>query len=107
MHDSQALPTLITDKDKGQEIYADSAYTGEPCENCIDAAGMINQVHEKGHKNNPLTGDQIKSNRIKSKTRVRVEHIFGIMTKRRHLSMHIFTREIERVRVKIGMMNLS
>lgn len=107
MHDSQALPALLTDNDKGQEIYADSAYTGEPCENCIDSARMINQVHEKGYKNNPLTDDQIKSNRIKSKTRARVEHIFGMMTKRSQHSMQIFTKGIKRARVKIGMMNLS
>lgn len=107
MHDSQALKDLLKKKDNGQELYADSAYIGEACEKYILGAGMINQVHEKGFKNNPLTEEQMKSNQVKSKTRVRVEHIFGMITKRSQHSMHIFTKGIERARVKIGMMNLS
>jgi IS5 family transposase len=107
MHDSQALNDLLTKKDKGQEIYADSAYTGETCEKNIVEAGMINQVHEKGCKNNPLTDEQMKNNKVKSKTRARVEHIFGMMTKRSQHSMRLFTKGLERARVKIGMMNLS
>src|SRR5690606_9973882 len=107
MHDSQALKDLLTDKDKGQEIYGDSAFTGDACEKIILEAGMINQVHEKGYKNNPLTEDQMKNNKIKSKTRVRIEHIFGMMTKRSQHSMQLFTKGLERARVKIGMMNLA
>lgn len=107
MHDSQVVDDLLTEKDKGQEAYADSAYTGEACEKIIAEAGMINQVHEKGYKNNPLTEEQIKNNKIKSKTRVRVEHIFGMMTKRSQHSMQLFTKGLARAKVKIGMMNLS
>ena len=34
---------------------------------------------EKGHRNNPLTEEQKKNNRIKSKDRCRIEHIFGFI----------------------------
>jgi IS5 family transposase len=79
VHDSQPLKDLLNKKDKGQPLYADSAYTGEEQEKVIEKAGMINKVHEKGHKNKPLTKRQMKSNRRKSKFRARVEHVFGFM----------------------------
>ena len=38
---------------------------------------MINKVIEKGYRNKPLTEKQIADNKEKSRTRVRVEQIFG------------------------------
>ncbi len=40
---------------------------------------MFNKVHERGYRNNPLTKLQKANNTIKSKTRTRVEHVFGFM----------------------------
>ena len=40
---------------------------------------LLNQVHEKGYLNKPLTEEQKASNHEKSKTRARVEHVFGFM----------------------------
>ena len=40
---------------------------------------MNSIICEKGHRNNPLTEEQKKSNRIKSKDRCRIEHIFGFI----------------------------
>lgn len=40
---------------------------------------MKNKVNEKGYRNNPLTEEQKKNNNEKSKTRSRVEHVFGFM----------------------------
>jgi transposase, IS5 family len=48
VHNSQPLNGLLTKKDKGQPLYADSAYTGEEQEKVIKKVGMINKVHEKG-----------------------------------------------------------
>ena len=59
VHDSQPLEDLLNKKDKNQPLYADSAYTGEEQEKVIKKVGMINQVHEKGYKNRPLTKKQI------------------------------------------------
>lgn len=79
VHDSQATNDLLDENDEGQELYADSAYTGENQEKIITKAKMINKVHEKGYRNKPLTDEQKKSNTKKSKTRARVEHVFGFM----------------------------
>jgi transposase, IS5 family len=79
VHDSQALDDLLNQKDEGQELSADSAYTGEDQEKVIAKYKMINKVIEKGYRNKPLTEDQKASNKEKSKTRARVEHVFGFM----------------------------
>src|SRR5215469_9179385 len=58
VHDSQATEALLDEKDKGEPLYADSAYTGESQEKIIASKEMENQVCEKGYKNRPLTEDQ-------------------------------------------------
>jgi len=106
VHDSQALDDLLNKKDKGQPLYADSAYTGEDQENVITKHEMKNEVHEKGYRNRPLTELQNANNKIKSKTRVRVEHVFGFMEQ----SMNgLFLRCVGLVRASgiIGLINLT
>ena len=79
VHDSQPLDKLLSEKDKEQDFHADSAYTGEEQERVIAKYKMNNKVHEKGYRNKPLTDEQKASNHEKSKTRARVEHVFGFM----------------------------
>jgi len=106
VHDSQALDALLTKRDKGQDLHADSAYTGEEQEKTITKYKMKNNVHEKGYRNKPLTEEQKASNKNKSKTRARVEHVFGFMEQ----SMNgLFIRSVGMVRAKgiIGLINLT
>ena len=105
VHDSQALENLLNEKDKAQELYADSAYTGENQEKIIRKNKMKNKVHEKGYRGKPLTIQQKKRNTKKSKTRARVEHIFGFVENSMNGSI-IRTIGIVRAKAKIGMMNL-
>jgi transposase, IS5 family len=104
VHDSQELENVIDTKDTA--LFADSAYTGAPIEKLLEKKNIENQICKKGFRNTPLTEEQKKSNRKKSKTRVRVEHVFGFMTN----SMNgIFIRSIGMARAEfnIGMMNLT
>ncbi|MEG0467687.1 MAG: transposase, partial [Mucinivorans sp.] len=106
LHDSQALAALLEESDRGQELYADSAYTGEQQEVAIENAGMINRVCEKGYRGNPLTDEQNESNRCKSRVRSRVEHVFGFMEQ----SMRGIKCEcvgIARATGILGLMNLT
>lgn len=64
---------------KDQDFHADSAYTGEEQEKVISKYKMKNHVNEKRYRNKPLTDEQQANNREKSKTRARVEHVFGFM----------------------------
>lgn len=106
VHDSQALDNLLEESDNGQILHADSAYTGEDQEKTIAKYAMKNQVHEKGYRNKPLTDEQKKRNTTKSKTRARVEHVFGFMEQ----SMNgLFIRSVGMVRTTgiIGLINLT
>lgn len=102
VHDSQALLDLLDSEDK--VLFADSAYSGVPIAEKLPET-IDNQIHEKGARNHPLTAEQKASNNQKSKTRVRVEHVFGFMTN----SMHGITLRsigIERAKFNIGLTNL-
>jgi IS5 family transposase len=106
VHDSQPVEELLTEKDKNLPLYADSAYTGEEQEKIYKNKEVINNVHEKGYRNKPLTESQIASNREKSRVRVRVEHVFGFVENSMHGSI-VRTIGITRAKAKIGMMNLT
>lgn len=106
VHDSQVLEELLTEKDKGQSLYADSAYTGEVQEASISKVEMFNRVHEKGYKNKPLTEAQKQNNKTKSKYRARVEHIFGFVENSMH-GTYMRSIGIERATVVIGLTNLA
>jgi IS5 family transposase len=106
VHDSQPVEQLLTEKDKNQELYADSAYTGEAQEKIYQNKEVINKVHEKGYRNRPLTESQIASNKEKSSIRVRVEHIFGFIENSMNGSI-VRTIGMARAKAKIGMMNLT
>ncbi|MDR2971352.1 MAG: IS5 family transposase [Bacteroidales bacterium] len=106
VHDSNATDLLLDEKDKGEVFYADSAYSGEPQEAIIAEKEMINQVCEKGARNNPLTEEQIANNREKSRVRSRVEHIFGFMENSMN-GMYIQCIGIVRATAIIGLMNLT
>lgn len=67
---------------------------------------MENQVCEKGAKNRALTEEQKENNRIKSKVRSRVEHIFGFM-KMSMNGMYLNNIGIKRITVIVGLMNLT
>ena len=103
-HDSQELETLLEQADSGQPLYADSAYVGQ--EAIIEECEMSNEVHEKGTKGKPLTEAQKASNRLKSKSRARVEHVFGFMTNSMK-AMYVRTIGYVRAVAKIGLTNLT
>lgn len=106
VHDSQPVEGLLEEKDAGQQLYADSAYTGEEQEKIYEKKKVVNMVNEKGCRNKPLTEGQKENNREKSKTRARVEHIFGFVENSMNGSF-VRTIGIARAKAKIGMMNLT
>lgn len=93
---------LLDDDD--EVFYADSAYSSAEIaanlpENCK------NEICEKGYRGHPLTEEQKKENNRKSKTRCRIEHIFGFMTN----SMKGITLRcigFKRAWTQIGLLNL-
>ncbi len=104
VHDSQTIDDLLSKTDQGQELYADSAYVGQ--QEFIDKYEVIDQIHEKGYKNKPLTQQQKATNTEKSRVRVRVEHVFGFMENSMG-SMYFRKVGIKRAETVIGLMNLT
>lgn len=106
VHDSQVLDTVLTEKDQGQDLWADSAYTGQEQENTMKKYKVKNKVHQKGYKNSPLTEVQKESNKEKSKTRARVEHVFGFMEQSMN-KLYIRSIGIKRAIGFVGLVNLT
>lgn len=108
VHDSQVFDGLL-DQTIGMDgnkrpVYADSAYRSEAQEQRLVDAHIDSHVCEKGSRGRPLTDAQKGSNRIKSKVRARVEHVFGAQAQ---MGGHVVrTVGLQRAKVKIGLMNL-
>ena len=77
VHDSNVIKPLIEEKDKGQDLYLDAGY--ESKDDVVRECGMNPIICKKGHRNNPLTDELKQNNRVKSKDRRRIEHIFGFV----------------------------
>lgn len=106
VHDSQPLDELLDKSDKGQPLYADSAYTGEKQKKIIRKYRIKNKVHEKGYRGKPLTEKQNGKNKIKSKTRARVEHVFSFMEQSMN-GLVVKSVGIVRATGIIGLINLT
>lgn len=79
VHDSQVITPLLTKDDEGEKLFLDAGYVGPNQEREVRKAKMMPVICEKGYRNHPLTDEQKASNRIKSKTRCLIEHVFGFM----------------------------
>lgn len=107
IHDSEVIDELLDKKeDGGQPLYADSAYRSQAIEKMCRKKNIESCIHEKGYRNNPLTKRQQQRNRKKSKTRVRVEHIFGFITNSMN-GMYLHYRNFVRNQAAIGLMNIT
>jgi IS5 family transposase len=107
VHDSKVIVELCDEED--EVVYADSAYVGETLESelrekCGEEADL--RINEKGFRNKPLTEEQKKSNREKSRVRVRVEHVFGHITNSMG-GMTIRSIGLTRARCAIALKNLA
>ncbi len=76
----------------------------EKQEETIERYKLNNKVHEKGYTNSPLTEVQKESNREKSRTRARVEHVFGFMEQSMN-RLYIKPIGIERAVGSVGPVN--
>jgi len=106
VHDVNEFEGLIDINDK--EAWLDSAYASEEHVARImeKYPDIILHICEKGKRNAPLTEEQKESNKVKSKIRARVEHVFGYMTR---FMGGIFIRTIgkDRAEREICGMNLA
>lgn len=77
VHDSQVFEELLEAVESGEQVLADSAYSSKELEKNAEQDGYIPLICKKGKSNNPLTKEEKLWNRVISKVRCRVEHVFG------------------------------
>lgn len=106
VHDSQVLGQLLDEDNEGDEIWGDSAYRSQDVEEVLEFIGFDSQIHERAYRNHPLSEAQKQANRDKSKTRAKVEHVFGRWTMQMGGKL---VRSIGLVRAKavLGLKNLT
>jgi len=107
VHDSVAYLSILPEKVAypDQEAFGDSAYVGEETELELLRRGYLPMICEKGYRNKPLSESQQKMNKMKSKVRCRIEHIFGLMKVRCRDEL-LRSIGLERAAFWIGMRNL-
>ena len=106
VHDSVMLPVMLDNHNTSREVFGDSAYRSAAIERDLREGGYRSRVHRKGRRNKPLSKCERWGNKTKSKIRARVEHVFGMMSKRAGGKL-VRVVSWERVRMKIGLRNLA
>ena len=77
-HDSTEFNTILRRAEEGgSQVYADSAYRSDANETGLTQSKHSSQINERAYKGTALTEQQLASNKVKSQTRARVEHVFG------------------------------
>jgi len=104
-HDSQAVKDIIDESDKC--MYADSAYKSEEIEIYLKENQVKSKIIKRKYRNKPLEISDHKKNYKHSKTRVRVEHIFGTLTSQMNNALHLKAIGIKRISSLVGLMNLT
>jgi len=106
VHDSQELDRVLDPDNADDGVWADSAYDSAEIEGVLALEGYENHIHEKAYRNRPLTPVQQAANRTRSKTRAKVEHVFGSWV----TSMggkRVRCIGLERVRAYLGLKDLA
>jgi IS5 family transposase len=105
--DGGIVKYLLNNKeDKNQPLYGDCAYRSKKLDIIYEQIGVINQINEQGYLYKKITPAQEKSNYRKSKTRARVEHIFGFMANSMN-GKFLRYRSFIRNEAGIALMNLT
>jgi len=77
VHDSQVFDDLLDDDNGNRSIWADSAYRSAAREEQLREQGYNSRKHRKGTIQRALNQREQETNHRRSKTRARVEHVFG------------------------------
>lgn len=106
VHDSQVLTQLLDDLNLGQGVWADSAYRSAGIEWLLLLLSWTSHIHERPYRNRPLSDEQKEENRKRSKTRSRVEHVFGRWVMQMG-GKALQSLGLERAKFNLGLKNLA
>jgi IS5 family transposase len=77
VHDSQVLGQLLDADNSGDGLWADSASLSVLIVEVLKLIGFKPHINERTYRHCPLSEEQKTANREGSKTRTKVEHVFG------------------------------
>lgn len=105
-HDSQVFEELLDEANTSRDVWGDSAYGGQGHRALLSERGFRGHLQRKGCRHKKLTEREKQGNHTRSKTRSRVEHIFGVQAQR---AGNLIVRSIGLVRAKakVGLRNLA
>ena len=104
-HDSQAIKDLINEDDNA--LYADSAYKSQEIEDYLKENNVKSKIINRAYRNKSLSNKQHKQNHKHSKTRVRVEHIFGTLKTSMNNALSLKAIGLQRIKSLTGLLNLT
>ena len=104
-HDSQAIKDLINEDDNA--LYADSAYKSKEIEDYLKENNVKSKIINRSYRNKSLSNKQHKQNHKHSKTRVRVEHIFGTLKTSMNNALSLKAIGLQRIKSLTGLLNLT
>lgn len=105
-HDSRVMGDVLDATNSSGDVYADPAYRSEETSDWLENNGYRDRIHQKGHRNRPLTKRQQAANHKKSRIRAKVEHVFGVQSQMAG-QVVMRTTGLMRAKVKIGLRNLA
>lgn len=105
-HDSKIFEPLLDKQNTNKEVFADTAYRSRKNSQILKDNRLCDKVHQAGYRWKKLSVLEQQRNKVKSKTRVRVEHVFGVQLK---VAKSLLVRAVGHLRVaaKIGLRNLA
>ena len=106
VHDSQVIGQLLDVDNHDDDVWADSAYLSAAIAEVLAWMGFISHLNERAHRNRPLSDQQTADNRERSKTRAKVEHVFGTMVNEMGGKL-VRTIGLARAEVMLGLKNLT
>jgi transposase, IS5 family len=106
VHDSQQLTQILDADNEGDEVWGDRDYRSVAIEGLLAALDYISHIHERAYRNRPLTEEQQAENRERSKTRVKVEHVFGAWVMQMG-GKALRSIGLQRAKVNLGLKNLT
>jgi IS5 family transposase len=105
-HDSQVFDELLDDSNTNRDVFADPAYRSKDRLKELSQRGFRDRIQRKGCRHKKLTEREMRGNHTRSKTRCRIEHVFGVQAMMAG-DLILRTIGIIRARAKIGLRNLA
>lgn len=104
-HDGSQLREVVTTDNTASDVWADTAYRSKSNEAWLTKHGRVSRIHRKKPRGEPRSEALRAANRVKSKIRARVEHVFA--QEKAHMGLYIRTIGIKRAEAKITLVNLA